>query len=140
MSIARKYVAAAPLGGGRVLVAGGYTSGNPTKSAEILGTSDAFTARVKGKKLIATVSSSGTLSVLGATAGATAAKKKKKPKRLLKPSTATGGPGEIRLKLKLTKAANAKLRHKGKLKVRAAVTFEPDAGFAGTRTLKLKLK
>jgi hypothetical protein len=138
MSVQRKYLAAAPLGGGRVLVAGGYTSGNPTKGAEILGTSDAFTAKLKGRKLIATVSSAGTLSVAGATVGATAAKKR--ATRLLKPSTATGGPGQIRVKLKLTKGANATLRRAGKLKVRAAITFAPDAGFAATRALKLKLK
>jgi hypothetical protein len=142
MSIERKFMAAAPLGGGRVLVAGGANSGNALKSAEILGTSDAFTARVKGRTGIASVVSAGTLSVAQATAGASssAAAAAKKAKRLLKPSSAVGGPGLIKLKLRLTKAGAAKLTRKGKLKVLATASFSPDAGFKGTQTLKLKLR
>ena len=138
MPFERKLLAASPvLSTGQVLVAGGYYNGGPTKSALLFGTSDAFTTKTKGKKLIVTVASPGTLTVAGATAGAAAAKK---GKSLLKPSTRTGGPGPIKLKLKLRKPAAAKLARKGKLKLRATISFSPDAGFTRTQTVKLKLK
>ena len=108
---------------GQVLVVGGITPGNADEDrAELFGASAAFTTKVKGKKLIVTVASAGTVSVAGATAGASAAKK---GKGLLKPSSRAGGPGPIKLKLKLSKPAAAKLARKGKLKLRAAISFKP---------------
>ena len=108
------------------------------KTALLLGTSAAFTQKVKGKRLIVSVASTGTLSVAGATAGASAAKKGGKGQ--LKPSSRAGGPGLIKLKLKLRKPAAAKLARKGELKLRAAISFKPDAGFTRTQTVKLKIK
>lgn len=138
MATGRKVLAAAPITTtGQVLVVGGYYNGDPVARAELFGASAAFTAKVKGKKLVVTVASPGTVSVAGATAGASAAKKSKSQ---LKPSSRAGGPGLIRLKLKLRKPAARKLARKGKLKLRAAISFSPDAGFPRTETQKLKLK
>ena len=66
-----------------------------------------------------------------------------KGKDLLGASTATGGPGDISVPLKLTKAGKKKLKKlkKGKkLKVVAAVTYTPDDGLPNTVTKTLKLK
>jgi hypothetical protein len=141
MGVARSTPVAAPLPDGRVLVAGGYNS-DALSSAEIFAASNSFTTKVKGKKLLVSVSATGKVDVADAAskalAGATAAKKKKP--LLLKPSSASGGPGTITVKLKLTRAAKKKLASKGKLKLRAKVTFTPVGGIANTQTVKLKLK
>ena len=92
------------------------------------------------RKLIVTVAASGTVSVTTASAAASGASEAKKPKGLLRPSQGSGGPGQIKVKLKLTKRAASKLATKGKLKFQAAITFSPDAGIPRTETLKLKLK
>ena len=145
MGTAREGPGAAPLPDGRVLVAGGQDRNSVFSSAETFATPDTFTAKVKGRKLIVSVPSAGTVQVAGATSakelssGARAAKRHKR-KRLLRPSRASGGPGKIRLKLKLTGVANRALRQKGKLRVAATITFSPDAGFARTEAERLKVK
>ncbi|MGA9373026.1 MAG: hypothetical protein WBV53_14345, partial [Solirubrobacterales bacterium] len=58
----------------------------------------------------------------------------------LRPTSAVGGPGTIKLRLRLTKHAKRKLRRTGKLKVRARITFTPQGGLANTRTIKLKIR
>jgi hypothetical protein len=103
--------------------------------------SNAFTAKVKGKKLIVTVSSAGSVGVADTKAPLSAtASKKKKRKLLLKSSSASGGPPKITLTLRLTKAAKAALRRKGKVGAKARVTFTPDLGIPNTQNLKLKIK
>ena len=92
---------------------------------------NAFTFRVKGKSLTVTVSAPGTVDVTAKT---------KKPKLLLKPSSASGGPGAITVRLALTKAAKKALKQKGKLKLRAKITFTPKGGSASSQTAALKLK
>jgi Kelch motif protein len=143
LSFPREDIAASPLLGGRVLVVGGYTlaDGKAHSEAEILGTSNSFTTSLKGATLIVRVSSAGQVTVTGSSGGskkssAVAAKKKK----LLKTSKRSGGPGKIKVKLKLLKTAKAKLASKGHLKVPVTITFSPSAGFAGSQSSKLKLR
>ena len=96
--------------------------------------------KVKGTKLTLTLDSAGAVQITDATsplsAAATAAKKKKS----LKPSSASGGPGKLKVALRLTKAAAKKLRQAGKLKLKASITFTPTGGVPDTKTAKLKLK
>jgi hypothetical protein len=145
MNAPREAFGMAPLGDGRVLVAGGQNSSSMSlRSAEVFGVVNTFTTKVKGKKLIVTVSTPGTVVVSSAggkakTSTAVAAKKHKS-KPPLKPSTGSGGPGKIKVKLKLAGSAKAALRRKGKVKLKASVTFTPAAGVARTKTVKLKLK
>jgi hypothetical protein len=121
--------------------AGGAGPGLDAKSALLFGVPDNFTAKVKGRQLIVTVAATGTVSVASASGATTSgASKAKKSKGLLRPSHGSGGPGRIKVRLKLTKRAVARLAAKGKLKLRAAITFSPDAGIPRTETLKLKLK
>jgi hypothetical protein len=107
--------------------------------------SNAFTiGKLKGKTLTINVSDPGTVTVDGAaakslTTTARAAKKRKKHPSL-KPSSASGGPPTIKIKLKLSGAAKKTLKRKGKLKLKAKVTFTPTGGTANTKTAKLKLK
>ncbi len=89
------------------------------------------TGKVKGTTLSVTVESNGRLDVSDANAS---------KKALLKPSTTTGGPGTLKIKLKLTKPAKQKLKAKGKLKVSAKLTFTPTGGTAASQTKTLKLK
>jgi hypothetical protein len=123
----QKFVDPAPLSG-----AGG---GPPAPS-------NAFTiGKLKGKTLKLNVSSAGEVKITDAAAqasdsGASAAAKGLRLKR----SSATGGPGSIAVKLKLTKAANRKLRERGKIKVNARITFTPSGGTANSQTAKLKVK
>lgn len=67
------------------------------------------------------------------------AHKKAKPK-LLKPSSASGGPGTTTVKLKLTGAAKKIFLEKGKLKLPARITFTPTGGTANTIVKVLRMK
>jgi hypothetical protein len=144
MTIAREAFGMAPTGDGRILLAGGDNSTSPNlKSAEVFAVPNTFTTELKGKKLIVTVLTPGTVQVQAAsgkakTSTATAAKKHKKAP--LKAASASGGPGKIVVKLKLAHTAKATFKRTGKLKLEAALTFSPAAGFSRTRVLKLKLK
>jgi hypothetical protein len=103
--------------------------------------SNAFTAKVKGKKLLVSVSAPGTVAVSDAAAKLSANSAKKKKRRLgLKSSSATGNPPVVTVALRLTKTAKAKLRQKGKVTVKAKITFTPNRGFARTATQKIKIK
>jgi hypothetical protein len=134
---AREEAAAAMLPDGRALVAGGYRSTN-LASAEILSVpSNAFNAKLKGRKVKFSVTTEGTAATTDvSTKVATTAKKKKKKPKLVKTASKHGGPGTIVVKLKLTKQGSAKLRQKGKLSIR--VTYTPDGGLAATKKLKLR--
>jgi hypothetical protein len=73
-----------------------------------------------------------------ATAGAAHAKK---PAKLIKPTRAGAkAEGTVELQLKPTHAALAILRQKHKLRVKVAVTFEPDGGKPETATVPVVLK
>jgi hypothetical protein len=97
--------------------------------------------KVKDRKLVLKLPSAGEVQVTDAkskkrSAGATVSKSKKS----LKPSQKSGGPGKLKVKLRLTKAAAKKLRRLGKLKLKAAITFSPTGGWPATKKAKLKLK
>jgi hypothetical protein len=98
--------------------------------------------KVKGRKLVLKLPSAGLVQVTDAKAKKkrSAGAKASKSKRSLKPSSKSGGPGKLKVALKLTKAAAKKLGRAGTLKVKAAITFSPTGGWPATKTAKLKLK
>jgi hypothetical protein len=102
--------------------------------------SNAFTVgKLRGRTLSVNVASPGTILVSDANtngAGASALANKK----LLKASSASGGPGTISVKLKLTPLAGRTLRQKHRLKLRAAITFSPAGGTAASKTARRTLK
>jgi DNA-binding beta-propeller fold protein YncE len=103
--------------------------------------SNVFTiGRLRGKKLTLNVSSIGLAEVTDAGAQAAGNSAIAAAKRLLKPSSASGGPGTIEVTLKLTQAAKRKLRQNGKVRVKARIIFTPNGGTPNTRTAKLKVK
>jgi len=106
-------------------------------TAEILSVpSNSFTSKLKGRKVKFSVTTEGVAEVTDvSTKVATTAKKKKKPK-LVKTTSAHGGPGTITVKIKLSKQGSAKLREKGKLQVR--VVYTADQGLSATKKLKLR--
>ena len=95
---------------------------------------NAFTiGKLKRRTLSLTVPGAGAIDVNDANAS--------KSKRLLKHSSATAsGPGTVTVTLKLTKAAKRTLKKKGKVKVKAAITFTPAGGTANTQNKRLKVK
>ena len=93
-----------------------------------------------GKTLTLNVPSPGTVDVNDAGAQAAGSNASAAAKKLLKPSSATGGPGTIVVTLKLTKLAKQKLRERGKVRVNARITFTPNGGTAASLTQKLKIK
>jgi hypothetical protein len=134
----RQEAAGASLPDGRVLIAGGY-DGTALSSAQVLGVpSNSFKSKLKGRKVKFSVSTEGVAQVTDiSTKVATTAKKKKKNPKLVKSTSKHGGPGTIVVKIKLTKQGSAKLRQKGKLRVR--VVYTPDGGVAATKKLKLRV-
>lgn len=64
----------------------------------------------------------------------------KRAKHLLKPSSANGGPGLVKLKLALTPVAKQKLRETGKLKLRASLAFTPTGGRTALQVRSLKMR
>jgi Kelch motif len=132
----REEAAAVELADGRVLVAGGW-DGDAVNTAEVLSVPfNSFKSKLKGQKVTFSITNEGVAQTTDvSTKVATTAKKKKAPK-LVKTTSKHGGPGKITVKIKLTKQGNAKLRQKGKLKVR--VVYTPDQGLSATKKLKLR--
>ncbi|HTT93618.1 MAG TPA: hypothetical protein VMF55_03040 [Solirubrobacterales bacterium] len=103
--------------------------------------SNSFTVvGLKKATVILNLASAGQVTVTEATA-----KKKKvaaggKSAALLRPSSATGGPGRTRLKLALTAAAKAKLRETGKVRIRASLAFTPTGGTTALQTRSFTVK
>jgi hypothetical protein len=102
--------------------------------------SNAFSYSLKGKTLIITVQAAGTVAVSDPASPFEASSAKRKRRLLLKPSSASGGPGVIVVPLRLSKLAKAKLGKTHKVKVRARITFTPLGGLAKTQTAKLKIR
>jgi hypothetical protein len=102
--------------------------------------SNSFTAKVKGKKILVTVSAAGSVGVADGQAPLSASEAKKKKKAFLKASSGSGGAPAITVPLRLTKFAKQKLRQKGKLAVGARITFTPNRGIPRTQKVKLKIK
>jgi hypothetical protein len=142
MTTARTGAVAAPLPDGRVLVAGGYDGTTRFSSAEIFAATNTFSFAVKKRKLLVGVQATGQVSVsdVSAVRGASTAKKEKKRSALIRSSDASGDPPTISVPLRLSKLAKQRLRHQGKLVVKARITFAPQGGLAKTRTAKLKIR
>lgn len=100
----------------------------------------AFSYSLKGRKLIVSVQAAGTVAVSDAASPLEASGAKGKRRVLLKPSSASGGPGEIVVPLRLSKPAKATLRQKHKVNVRARITFTPKGALANTQTARLKVR
>lgn len=107
--------------------------------------SNSFTVvGLKKSTVVLSLASAGKVTVTEATA------KKRKPAAggkstpLLRPSSATGGPGPTELKLALTAAAKAKLRAAGKVRICASLAFTPTGGTTAVQvrsfTVKSKVK
>ena len=102
---------------------------------------DFSVAGLKGRKLHLTVPSAGTIDVRDATAAGAARTRTAASKDRLKPSSATAsGPGPATVALRLTKRAKQKLTQKGKLKVKAGITFTPTGGTANQKPATLRFK
>ena len=116
----------------------------PAGSAVPAGTalpSNTFTVgQLKGRRLTLKVDSAGTAVVDDKGSQGAGRANESAAKNLLKPSSGSGGPGKIVVRLKLTRRAKATLKDRGKLKVKAQITFTPTGGTASTRIAKLKLK
>jgi hypothetical protein len=95
---------------------------------------------LKGKRLIVSVQAAGTVAVSDPASPLEASNSKRNRRLLLKPSSASGGPGVIVVPLRLSNLAKAMLRKKHKVKVRATITFAPRGTLANTQTAKLKIR
>jgi hypothetical protein len=63
-----------------------------------------------------------------------------KSKKVKAASVKANGPGTVKLKVKPTRKTKQKLAARGKAKVKAVVTFEPDGGDPNTKSKTVKLK
>jgi hypothetical protein len=98
---------------------------------------------LKGTTLSLSLASKGTVAIADGSAKpkkAKAASTSKANPKLLKPSSASGGPGLATVKLKLTGPAKKTLKAKGKVKVKAKITFTPTGGTASTQVKALTVK
>jgi hypothetical protein len=102
---------------------------------------NAFTVgKLKGRKLKVTVPGPGSVTLaqqpLGPGEGAAI-----QDFKVLRASTKhAAAAGTVGMKVRLNKTGRSVLRHVGKLKRIAQVTYTPDGGTAATQTLKLKLR
>ena len=101
--------------------------------------SDFTIGKLEGKTLSLNVTSAGAVEVTDARA-TRASRTSAAAKKRLKRSTASGGPGTIEVKLRLTRAAKKQVSKKGKVKVNARITFTPDGGTPDSQTEKLKIR
>ena len=132
----REEAAAVELTDGRALVAGGFADDHALDTAEVLSVpSNSFKAKPKGRKVVFSVTNEGVAQTTDVSTKVATTAKKKKPK-LVKTTSKHGGPGKIKVKVKLTKRGSAQLAAKGKLKVR--VVYTPDQGISATKKLKLR--
>src|SRR5262249_34464043 len=111
-------------------------NGEALNTAEVLSVpSNAFNAKLKGRKVIFKVTNEGVAETTDTSTKLVTTAKKKKPK-LVKTTTTHGGPGKIKVKIKLTKRGASHLAAAGKLNLKVAYT--PDQGLAKTKKLKLR--
>jgi hypothetical protein len=98
--------------------------------------------KLKGRKLRLTVPGAGGIEVRDArAAGTTEATTAAAKKRLLQGSNATAsGPGSVAVALHLAKAAKLRLQQKGKVNVRAGITFTPTNGTPNRKLATLKIR
>jgi hypothetical protein len=121
----RERPALAPLRDGRVLVAGGdYSNTSGPHTAEIYAAKNNFKTRVSGRTLIAHVLASGTVRVRGLG---------------LRRSRASGGPGRITVRLRLTARVRRILTGTGSVRVPVHIRFKPLGGLARTKVQNIRL-
>jgi hypothetical protein len=94
--------------------------------------------KLEGTALTLDLSSAGAVGI--AEVAPKKSSKAKGARRLLKPSATSGGPGHVKVGLRLTAAARKLLGKKGKLAVRASITFTPTGGTAANQVRKLTVK
>jgi hypothetical protein len=95
--------------------------------------------KVKGKRVPLSLPGPGGVDI--ANAGGGGSKAVTAAKKLVKSShTDAAAGGQISVPIRLTKRGKSLLRRKGKLKVRAAITYTPTGGEPNAQTAKLKLK
>ncbi len=122
-----------PADGGSVLRTGSSTISYLYNADVACTPSNAFKViKLKGTALSLELTSQGQVTVTAVTG-------KGKPK-LLKPSKVSGGPGRVKDYLRLTPSAKKVLAEKGKVRIRAGISFTPTGGNAKvlTRTLTVK--
>lgn len=122
----------AEISGGATGPAGNDVARDPTT---VRPASNAFSlgkARRAGKAVVIDVTVPGAGDLTGDDAGAKNAIKRAR--------ASANGPGTVRLRLAPTRKAKRKLKAKGRLKARAAVTFEPAGGEAATQTTRIKFR
>jgi hypothetical protein len=91
--------------------------------------------------LTVTVPGAGVLTLTDAAATKKATASKKGKKKLVKPATLKPtAAGTVKVALKPTGAGKKILRKKGKLKIKASLSFTPTGGTASTQSLKATLK
>ena len=102
---------------------------------------------LEGKTLRLELASAGTVRITEATSVKTLSSASGQGQGLLptepkwlKPISASGGPGEIKLNLKLTAAGNKRLQEAGKVRVWARIAFTPTGGTTATQTKRLTVK
>jgi hypothetical protein len=112
---------AAPLPRGNVLLAGGFVSLGVHSGYRELQSAELFTPalsrRLTRAKVIVDVAVAGTVTVVEAGVS--------KRRRLLKRTSARGGPGRITLKLRPTAKGEQRLKSKHRLQVEAKISFAP---------------
>jgi hypothetical protein len=102
----------------------------PPPPLRVLPSNEFSVVKLKKTKLTLKLASAGTVSVTDA----------KAKSKLLKPSSVSGGPGQVVVTLKLTAAAKKALTKKGKVKARATITFTPTGGSASTQSRRLTVR
>src|SRR5262249_30247200 len=113
----------------------------PDIGADEFAPSNAFTiGKLKGKLLTIQVASVGAVEVADAGGPGPKSAAVAAANRKLKRSSVSGGPGTIKVRPRLTKRSNVKLRRTGRLKVRARVTFTPTGGIANPRLTRLRFR
>jgi hypothetical protein len=136
--------ASAPLPDGRVLVAGGAYGGRCSgvliAEAKIFAATNSFKTRRKGMKLLVKVAASGTASVAGSAFKVRRSAAQTAKKRFaVRPRSAFGGPGTIKLPLAVAKKVR-KLAKSGRLRLKLRLVFTPQGGLPAERVLKLRAK
>jgi hypothetical protein len=137
MHVGRGHSAAAALEDGRVLVTGGE-GGLSNPSVEVFAATNRFKARLAGSRLVVKVRASGRVKVRGSgrslsrMAGGSAGSNSLRIRR----SSRGGGPGKIRVPLRLSKRGKRLLAH-GRLGVKLRITFKPEGGLARTKIQRL---
>ncbi len=114
-------------------------SASPSPAPVPAPSSEFKVVKLKATTLTLNLASAGTVTVTDASAKATAKASSAKPP-LLKPSSATGGPGLAKVKLKLTGAAKKALKTQGRVRVKAKIAFTPAGGTLSTQVKSLTVK